>query len=39
VPYQPVTVIVDRRGRVARRFDGGVEPEQLIPVLRYLLAA
>jgi peroxiredoxin len=39
VPYQPVTVIVDQRGRVARRFDGGVEPEQLIPVLRYLLAA
>ena len=38
VPYQPVKVIVDRRGRVARRFDGGVEPEQLIPVLRYLLA-
>ena len=39
VPYQPVTVIVDERGRVARRVDGGVEPEQLIPVLRYLLAA
>ena len=39
VPYQPVTVVVDRRGRVARRFDGGVEPGKLVPVLRYLLAA
>jgi hypothetical protein len=39
VPYQPVTVVVDQRGRVARRFAGGVEPQQLVPVLRYLLAA
>jgi peroxiredoxin len=37
VPYQPVTVVVDERGRVARRFDGGVEPEQLAPVLEYLV--
>jgi peroxiredoxin len=37
VPYQPVTVVVDQRGRVARRFDGGVEPEQLAPVLEYLV--
>ena len=36
VPYQPVTVVVDRRGRVARRFDGAVEPDQLAPVLEYL---
>jgi hypothetical protein len=28
---------VDQRGRVARRFDGGVEPEQLTPVLEYLV--
>jgi peroxiredoxin len=39
VPYQPVTVVVDQRGRVARRFDGGVEPEELVPVLRYLIGA
>jgi peroxiredoxin len=36
VPYQPVTVVVDERGRIARRFDGGIEPEQLRPVLQYL---
>ena len=36
VPYQPVTVVVDERGRVARRWDGAVEPEQLGPVLAYL---
>ena len=39
VPYQPVTVVVDARGRVARRFDGGVEPEQLAPVLEYLVGS
>ena len=39
VPYQPVTVVVDERGRVARRFDGGVEPEQLAPVLEYLVGS
>jgi peroxiredoxin len=37
VPYQPVTVVVDRRGRVVRRWDGAVEPEQLAPVLEYLV--
>jgi peroxiredoxin len=37
VPYQPVTVVVDQRGRVARRFDGGIEPEDLRPVLDYLV--
>jgi peroxiredoxin len=37
VPYQPVTVVVDRRGRIARRWDGGIEPEQLAPVLEYLV--
>jgi peroxiredoxin len=39
VPYQPVTVVVDQRGRIARRFDGGVEPEQLAPVLEHLVGA
>ena len=39
VAYQPVTVVVDDRGRVARRWDGGVEPEQLAPVLEYLVDA
>jgi peroxiredoxin len=37
VAYQPVTVVVDQRGRVARRWDGGIEPEQLAPVLEYLV--
>jgi hypothetical protein len=36
VPYQPVTVVADKRGRVARRFPGEVEPDQLRPVLDYL---
>jgi peroxiredoxin len=39
VPYQPVTVVVDQRGRVAWRFDGGIEPEQLTPVLEYLVGS
>jgi peroxiredoxin len=39
VPYQPVTVVVDQRGRVARRWDGAVEPEQLGPVLAYLTSS
>jgi peroxiredoxin len=39
VAYQPVTVVVDERGRIARRWDGGVEPEQLAPVLEYLVEA
>ena len=37
VPYQPVTVVVDERGRVARRFDGGIEDKDLAPVLEYLV--
>jgi peroxiredoxin len=37
VPYQPVTVVVDRHGRVAWRFDGGLEPGQLDPVLEYVV--
>jgi len=37
VPYQPVTVVVDNRGRVARQFDGEVTPDQLRPVLAYLI--
>ena len=39
VPYQPVTVVVDARGRVARRWNGSVEPEQLAPVLEYLVGS
>ena len=39
VPYQPVTVVVDQRGRVARRWDGEVRPEQLRPVLEYLTSS
>jgi peroxiredoxin len=37
VPYQPVTVVVDRQGRIAWRFDGGLEPGQLDPVLEYVV--
>jgi peroxiredoxin len=39
VPYQPVTVVVDDRGRIARRFDGEVEPDALRAVLEYLVGA
>jgi peroxiredoxin len=39
VPYQPVTVVVDRRGQVVRRWDGAVEPTQLAPVLEYLVGS
>jgi peroxiredoxin len=39
VAYQPVTVVVDDRGRVTRRFDGGIEPEDLRAVLEYLVGA
>jgi peroxiredoxin len=39
VPYQPVTVVVDERGQVARRWDGEVEPVHLAAVLRYLVGA
>jgi len=37
VPYQPVTVVVDQRGRVAWRFAGLLEPGMLAPVLEYLV--
>jgi len=37
VPYQPVTVVVDERGRVVRRWDGEVEPVHLASVLKYLV--
>ena len=37
VPYQPVTVVVDQRGRVAWRFAGLLEPGMLDPVLEYLV--
>jgi peroxiredoxin len=37
VPYQPVTVVVDQRGRIAWRFDGGLEPGQLDRVLEYVV--
>ena len=39
VPYQPVTVVVDDRGRIARRFDGEVEARDLQAVLEYLVGA
>ena len=39
VPYQPVTVVVDEHGRVARRFDGGIEDKELATVLEYLVRA
>jgi peroxiredoxin len=39
VPYQPVTVVVDDRGRIARRFDGEVEAGELAEVLEYLVGA
>jgi hypothetical protein len=38
VPYQPVTVVVDRNGRVAKRVAGEVEPETLAAILTYLVA-
>jgi peroxiredoxin len=37
VPYQPVTVLVDRRGRVAERFDGGTTGGTLRAALAYLV--
>ena len=39
VPYQPVTVVVDERGRVARRWNGEVEPVHLASALKYLVGA
>jgi peroxiredoxin len=37
VPYQPVTVLVDKQGRVAERFDGGTTGGTLRDALTYLL--
>jgi peroxiredoxin len=36
VPYQPVTVVVDKRGRIAERFDGGTTGGTLRAALTYL---
>jgi peroxiredoxin len=36
VPYQPVTVLVDTKGRVAARFDGGTTGGTLRTALAYL---
>ncbi|HYT24984.1 MAG TPA: TlpA disulfide reductase family protein, partial [Actinomycetota bacterium] len=38
VPYQPVTVLVDKRGRIAERFDGGTTGGTLSAALAYLAA-
>jgi peroxiredoxin len=37
VPYQPVTVLVDKQGRIAERFDGGTTAATLRDVLVWLL--
>ena len=37
VPYQPVTVLVDKRGRIAERFDGGTTGGTLRAALAYLV--
>jgi peroxiredoxin len=37
VPYQPVTVLVDKQGRIAERFDGGTTGGTLRVHLAYLL--
>jgi cytochrome c biogenesis protein CcmG, thiol:disulfide interchange protein DsbE len=37
VPYQPVTVVVDKQGRIAERFDGGTTAATLRDALVYLL--
>ena len=36
VPYQPVTVVVDKQGRIAERFDGGTTGGTLRAALTYL---
>jgi peroxiredoxin len=38
VPYQPVVVLVDQRGRVAERFDGGTTGGTLRAALAYLVS-
>jgi peroxiredoxin len=37
VPYQPVTVLVDKQGRIAERFDGGTTGGTLRAALAYLV--
>jgi len=37
VPYQPVTVLVDKEGRVAVRYDGGTTGGTVRTALAYLL--
>ncbi len=37
VPYQPVTVLVDKQGRIAERFDGGTSAGTLRDALVWLL--
>jgi thiol-disulfide isomerase/thioredoxin len=37
VPYQPVTVLVDKQGRMAERFEGGTTGGTLRAALAYLL--
>jgi peroxiredoxin len=37
VPYQPVTVLVDKQGRIAERFDGGTTAATLRDALVWLL--
>jgi peroxiredoxin len=37
VPYQPVTVLVDKQGRIAERFDGGTTGGTLRAALVYLV--
>jgi peroxiredoxin len=38
VPYQPATVVVDKQGRIAERFDGGTTGGTLRAALSYLAA-
>ena len=38
VPYQPVTVLVDRQGRIAQRYDGGTTGGTLRAALAYLIS-
>jgi peroxiredoxin len=37
VPYQPVTVLVDKQGRIGQRFDGGTTAASLRDALGWLL--
>jgi peroxiredoxin len=37
VPYQPVTVLVDKQGRIAERFDGGTTGGTIHAALTYLV--